>query len=96
MQISVPTSYVVESSYLILLVICVSTSDSVRHRIIVNLYANMFIRVCISKHGCISTGTNLCTNAIVLMRVLVFIYAALLAMTHNSTCCIDVGTNLHS
>ena len=23
-------------------------------------YANIFIRVCISKHGCTSSGTNLC------------------------------------
>ena len=52
---------------LTLCVICVSTSDSVRLRIIANLclvfdlyyYANIFIRVCISKHGCTSTDNSI-------------------------------------
>ena len=65
----------------ILFVICINTTGSVRLSIIANLclifdlyyYANMFIRVCISKHGCTSIGTNLCMNALVLIRVLVFI-----------------------
>ena len=54
----------------------------------------MFIRVCISKHGCTSIGTNLCINALVLIRVLVFRCAALLVMTNMPTCCVDVDTNL--
>ena len=64
----------------IICVICISTTDSVRLSIIANLalifdlycYANVFIRVCISKHGCTSIGTNLCINALVLIRVFVF------------------------
>ena len=35
--------------------------------------ANIFIRVSIRKYGCISVGTNLCINALVLIRILVFI-----------------------
>ena len=66
---------------LILFVICISTSDGVGLSIIANLclifdlyyYAEIFIRVCISKHGCTSIGTNLCTNAVVSIRVLIFI-----------------------
>ena len=64
-----------------LFVICISTTDSVWQSIIANLYlifdlyysANIFIRVCISKHGCTSIGTDLCISALVLTRVLVFI-----------------------
>ena len=84
-----------------LFVICISTTDSVRLGIMANLYlillfcyAIVFFRVCISKHGCTSIGTHLCINALVLIRVLVFIWAALLVMTNISTCCIDVDTNL--
>ena len=67
---------------LIPFVICISTSDSVRLSIIANLclifdvyyYANSFTNhVCISKHGCASIGTNLCINALILIRVLVII-----------------------
>ena len=62
-------------------VTCISTTDSARLSTIANvdlvfdLYcsAKMFIPVCISKHGCTSIGTNLCINALVLIRVLVFI-----------------------
>ena len=58
-----------------------SISDSVRLSIIANLcvifelyyYANISIRVCISRHGCTSIGTNLCINALVFILVLVFI-----------------------
>ena len=56
--------------------ICICTSDGVRLRIIANLHvilicimANIFIRVCISKHGCTSIGTHLCINALVVKRV---------------------------
>ena len=56
---------------LILFVICASTSDNVRLSGVGNLYlifdlchyANLFIRVCISKHGCTSIGIHRCTNA---------------------------------
>ena len=66
---------------LILFVKCINIRDSVRLSIIANLYlifdlyyhANILIRVCIRKHGCTSIGTNLCTNALVLIRVFVFI-----------------------
>ena len=37
---------------------------------------------------------NLCINALVLIRVLVFIWAALSVLTNISTCCLDVDTNL--
>ena len=65
----------------ILVVICISTTDSVRLRMIANLYvifdlyyyANIVIRVCISKHGCTSIGTHPCIHALVLIRKLVFI-----------------------
>ena len=64
---------------LILLAICISTSECVRLSIIANLYlirdlccyAKIFIRVCISKHGCTSIGTPF-FNALVLIRVFVF------------------------
>ena len=64
-----------------LFVICISISDRVRHSITASLYstfdlyyyANIFIRVCSRKHGCSSIGTNLCINALVLIRVLVVI-----------------------
>ena len=50
-----------------LFAICSSTSDSVRLSFIANLClvfdlyhsANMFLRVCISTHGCTSIGTDL-------------------------------------
>ena len=66
---------------LTLFVICISASDNVRLRIIVNphlvldlySYANVFFRVCVSKHGCSSVGTNPCINALALIRVIVFI-----------------------
>ena len=66
---------------LILFVICISTKDSARLSIFANLssitclyyYANIFIRVCISKPGCASIGTNLYINALVFVRVFVFI-----------------------
>ena len=66
---------------LILFAICISTRDSARLSIMADLYlifdvyysANVFLRVCISKHGCTSIGTNLCINALVLIPVLVFI-----------------------
>ena len=66
---------------LIVFVICFSTSDSVRLSMIANLcltfdlhcYANISIRVCISKHGCTSIGIHLSINALVLIRALVFI-----------------------
>ena len=57
-------------------------------------FANIFIRICISKQGCTSIGTNLCTNGLVLIRVLVCIQATLLVRTDISTCCSDVDTNL--
>ena len=58
-----------------------STSDSAKLSIIADPdsifdlyhYANIFIRVCISKHGCTSIGTNLCITALLLIRVLVFV-----------------------
>ena len=79
-----------------------SASDSVRLSITSNIYltsdsyysAHIFIRVCINKHGRTSIRTNLCSN-VILIRVLVFIWAALWVMTNFSTCCIDVdNTNL--
>ena len=50
-----------------LFVIFIRISDSVRLSITANVYltfylysyANIFIRVCISKHGCTGIGTNL-------------------------------------
>ena len=65
----------------ILFAICINTTDSLRLGIIANLSlifnlyysADVFIRVCIRKRGCTSIGTNLCINAVVLIRVLVFI-----------------------
>ena len=59
----------------ILFVTCISTTDSVRLVIIANrylivdlyYYATIFIRVCISSHGCTSIGTNLCFNLLVLI-----------------------------
>ena len=65
---------------LILFVTCMSNSDSVRLSIIANLclifylyyFANLFIRVCIRKHGCTSIGTNLCINALILLRTPIF------------------------
>ena len=64
---------------------CISTSDRVRLNILANLYlifdlyyhANIFSRAYISKHGCTSIGTDLCINALVLIRILVFIYTTL-------------------
>ena len=55
----------------ILFAICISTTNSVRLSIITNLclifdlyyYDTILIRVCISKHGCTSVGTNLCITA---------------------------------
>ena len=49
-----------------LFAICLRTSGSVRLSIVANLclilelyyYASIFIRVCISKHGCTSIGTR--------------------------------------
>ena len=40
-------------------------------------HASLFIRVCISKHGCAGIGTNICINSVVLTRVFVFTKAAL-------------------
>ena len=58
---------------LILFVVCISTSGIIANlSLIFDLccYANFFIRVRISKHGCTSIGTSLCINALVLIRVL--------------------------
>ena len=40
---------------LILFVVCISTTD---RGLDLYYYANIFIRVCISKHGCTNIGTN--------------------------------------
>ena len=65
----------------IFFVICISTTDNVRLRAIANLclifdlyfYANIIICVCISKHGCTSIFYKSSINALVLIRVLLFI-----------------------
>ena len=66
---------------LTLFVIRISTSVNVRLSSTDNLclvshlyfYAKTIIRICISKHGCTSIGTNLCIKTVVLVGEIIFI-----------------------